>query len=123
MKTTNNGGKNGAGSIHLVLAVIAVLALAMLGAVLYMQYAEQSYYQEPPSVWPGAPASGAASAPASSPNLALPPAETSVLPSGAPVAPASTPAETSDVPAAANTAAPPSETLSPAASNDAGKVD
>ncbi len=122
MKTTN-GGKNGAGSIQLVLAVIAVLALAMLGAVLYMQYAEHSYYQEPPSVWPGAPASGAASAPASSPNLALPPAETSVLPSGPPAEPASPAAETSDAPAAADTAAPPAETSASDASSDVEEVD
>lgn len=97
-KINGTGSAARAGNVPVVLAVsMAVLALAMLGAVLYMQYAEHSYYQAPPSVWPGAPASGAAAVPAASANLALPPA--------------------------AETAAPPAEPSASDASSDAEEVD
>ncbi len=121
-----NESKNAAraGSAQAMLTVsLAVLALAMLGTVLYMQYAEHSYYQASPSVWAGAPASGTPAAPAVSHNLSLPPATTSVLPSSAPAAPASPAAETADAPAVADTDEPPAETSTPDAASDAEEVD
>lgn len=64
------------GNAQVVMAVImAALALVMLGVVLYMQYTEQSYYQEPPSVWPSTPATSVAPAA---------PSDVSTVPSGLP---------------------------------------
>ncbi|MGI6087274.1 MAG: hypothetical protein ACOYCD_04895 [Kiritimatiellia bacterium] len=75
IKISKSDARNG--NAQVVTAVImAALALVMLGVVLYMQYAEQSYYQEPPSVWPSTPATSVAPA--------APPSDVSTVPSGLP---------------------------------------